>query len=141
MTVSHRLGTAEFTKLTEKVLQSFKLGISIEWLPKTFRDAVAIARWLDVHYLWIDSLCIIQGSEVDWSKEAGLMSDVYQHAFCNIAATGARNSNGGLFFDRYANPFSQSNYRIVPTDDPKKSFVLLRLWIPAFGGIASRRRP
>jgi Heterokaryon incompatibility protein (HET) len=29
-------------------------------LPKTFQDAVAITQMLNIRYLWIDSLCIIQ---------------------------------------------------------------------------------
>lgn len=51
---------------------------------------------------------IIQNSVEDWEEEAGRMSQVYQHALCNIAATGAINSAGGLFFDRnpeFARPF------------------------------------
>lgn len=29
-------------------------------LPKTFRDAIDVVRWLGQQYLWTDSLCIIQ---------------------------------------------------------------------------------
>lgn len=37
-----------------------------EQLPATFRDAVGVSLRLDVHYLWIDSLCIVPDDEVGW---------------------------------------------------------------------------
>jgi hypothetical protein len=63
-------------------------------------DAIAVARKLRVRYLWIDSLCIIQGNEEDWQKECCIMNKVYQNSFCNIAATASIDSHGGLFFNR-----------------------------------------
>lgn len=36
-------------------------GFAVSSLPKTFRDAVVIARLLDVRYLWIDSICMNTG--------------------------------------------------------------------------------
>jgi hypothetical protein len=71
--------------------------IIISDLPKTFRDAVKIASTLNVRYLWIDSLCIIQDSEEDWQAEAGKMSAVYRNAAFTIAAHGSGDSNGGCF--------------------------------------------
>jgi Heterokaryon incompatibility protein (HET) len=77
-----------------------KAGISLGDLPQTFRDAIEVARRLNIPYIWIDSLCIIQDSIEDWNKEASLMSGVYGHAICNIAATGALDSTKGLFFEK-----------------------------------------
>ena len=77
-----------------------KAGILIDHLPQTFRDAVEVTRKFNIHYLWIDCLCIIQDSTDDWNKEALQMSQVYQHAICNIAATGAVDSTKGLFFEK-----------------------------------------
>lgn len=48
----------------------------------------------------IDSLCIVQDCLKDWQKEAATMCDVYSQAFCNIAATGAKDGSDGLFFER-----------------------------------------
>ena len=69
-------------------------------LPKTFKDAIYITRKLGVNYLWIDALCIIQDSDDDWRREAATMGNVYQKAFCNLAATRASDSGGGCFWDR-----------------------------------------
>ena len=77
-----------------------KAGIRIDDLPRTFQDAVTITRRLDVKYLWIDSLCIIQENEEDWTKESSMMGHVYQNGLCNIAATGAPDGTGGCFMER-----------------------------------------
>ncbi|KAN0116743.1 HET domain containing protein [Hyaloscypha variabilis] len=97
ITLSHRWGTAEFIKLTKENLSELRGGFSLTDLPQIFRDAVVITLRLGISYLWIDSLCIIQDSVDDWTKEASQMSDVYHHALCNIAATGAQDNSCGLF--------------------------------------------
>lgn len=65
-------------------------------LPLTFRDAIEVSQGLGIHYLWVDSLCIIQGSKEDWTKESKRMEDVYAGAYCTIAATSAANSHEGF---------------------------------------------
>ncbi|KAL7801012.1 heterokaryon incompatibility domain-containing protein [Trichoderma afarasin] len=72
-------------------------GIQFNSLPKTFQDAVIVTRQLDIRYLWIDSLCIIQGDKDDWTKESAKMSAVYQNAHLVIAASGAANPKEGCF--------------------------------------------
>lgn len=100
MTLSHKWGQAQFLKLETSTFDKLKSGVNIEELPKTFCDAISVAKQFNVPYLWIDSLCIIQNSAEDWNQEAPQMCNVYQNAVCNIAATGAEDSTGGLFFDR-----------------------------------------
>lgn len=70
----------------------------IPWdtLPATFQDAVHFTRSLGVDYLWIDSVCIIQGDEEDWIKEAGNMFHVYKDSYVTLAALGGVDSNRGL---------------------------------------------
>ncbi|KPA35248.1 heterokaryon incompatibility [Fusarium langsethiae] len=50
----------------------------------------------ELQYLWIDSLCIIQGDEEDWKRESKRMEKVYASAYCTIAATSASDSNSGF---------------------------------------------
>ena len=40
-------------------------GIAFKMLPKTFQDAVTVTRAIDIRYLWIDSLCILQDDKKD----------------------------------------------------------------------------
>lgn len=55
-------------------------------LPKTFREAVEATRRLNTKLLWINSLYIVQGSDLaakaDWLSEAVLM-EVYTNSYCN----------------------------------------------------------
>lgn len=71
----------------------------IPWskLPRTFQDAVTFTRKLGISYLWIDSVCIIQGDESDWRHEAGKMFHVYKNAYLTLAAVWGTDSNSGLF--------------------------------------------
>ena len=100
MTLSHCWGEALFLKLTTMNVEKLQDEFAISDLPKSFRDAVSITWKFGIKHLWIDSLCILQDSVADWRQEAATMKDVYQNSFCNIAATGASNSDQGCFTDR-----------------------------------------
>lgn len=98
-TLSHRWGSDAFLKLTTENYHSFLTKIPIEALPQTFKDAVEITRGLGLDYLWIDSLCIVQGSLEDWRREAALMSSVYGGSWINIAASSATSVHEGCFLN------------------------------------------
>ena len=97
LTLSHFWGRADIPKLTA---EQSSPTIPINELPQTYKDAISVAKFLGIPYLWIDSLCIRQDSKEDWEKEAAVMNKVYENAFCNIAATASRDSHGGLFYER-----------------------------------------
>lgn len=100
VTLSHCWGGATICKLEKDTLVQLKRGMNLEQLPKTFVDAIAVATYLRIRYIWIDSLTIVQDDEEDWTRESSAMEQVYQNSFCNIGATGSNNSHGGLFFER-----------------------------------------
>ena len=97
MTLSHRWGDGSILQLTADKLHAMEQDIPMAALSRTFRDAVGVAIALNVFYIWIDSICIIQDSEDDWEFEAGFMKNAYQHSICTLAAT---NSGGGLYVER-----------------------------------------
>ena len=66
-------------------------------MPKTFQDAVSITRSLGFEYLWIDSLCIIQGKEGDWEEQAQKMGQIYRDSVLTIVAAAAKNAGTGCF--------------------------------------------
>jgi hypothetical protein len=72
-------------------------SIPVATLPKTFADAVLLTRKLGIKYIWIDSLCIIQGDPEDWVRESARMAEVYQNAVLTISADGAADGSQGLF--------------------------------------------
>lgn len=104
LTLSHCWGLKPVHKLTTLSASSFYKGIELFKLSRTFQDAVFVTREFQllfgVQYLWIDSLCIIQDSVEDWQSESAVMGEVYQNAFCTIAATASSDGDGGLFFER-----------------------------------------
>jgi hypothetical protein len=57
---------------------------------------------LNLRYLWIDSLCIIQDDKNDWLTEAPHMGTLYTRAYLVIAASGAQYSSQGCFVRRTA---------------------------------------
>jgi len=63
-------------------------------LPAIYLDAISIAREVNIDYIWIDSLCIIQKDTddpldkgEDWKTEAERMEQVYRSAYITIAAS------------------------------------------------------
>lgn len=93
--LSHRWGNKMPLRLLEKNIKEFSHGIHWGDIPKTFRDAIELASSLDIHYLWIDSLCIIQDSKEDWEAEAALMGSIYLGAYVTISASAADDSSTG----------------------------------------------
>ncbi|KXX81980.1 hypothetical protein MMYC01_201473 [Madurella mycetomatis] len=97
--LSHCWGPPEHRppRTTNANLSQRKLSIPVKDLPPTFSDAVQLSRALEISYLWIDSLCIIQDNAADWEQEAARMADVYKSAVLTISADGAVDSRVGLF--------------------------------------------
>ncbi|TID14083.1 heterokaryon incompatibility protein [Venturia nashicola] len=71
--------------------------IEYRLFPKNFQDAITITRKLRIRYIWIDSLCILQGDKHDWDVESARMADVYRNGYLTIAATSSADSTGGCF--------------------------------------------
>ncbi|KAH9203558.1 heterokaryon incompatibility protein-domain-containing protein [Leptodontidium sp. 2 PMI_412] len=95
-------------------------GFLVEDLTRTFQDAISVTRKLGQRYLWIDSLCIIQGKDGDWATEATKMEAVFKNAYCTIAATSAKDSTEG-FLNRLEEKGSQ--YVMVPESSHGKVYV------------------
>lgn len=110
MALSHRWGSAECQLRTESsTLEKFEHELPMELMPKTFRDAITVTRRLDIRYLWIDSLCILQDDPDDWKRESLKMGAIFESCICTIAATDALNDDGrdcGLFLPRDADPLA-----------------------------------
>lgn len=99
-TLSHCWGTEHILKTTKSNIEQHCHGIPEDSLSKSFREAISFARSLQLRYLWIDSLCILQDDQADWEQEADLMRNVYRYSFITIAATGALNGSEGCFWER-----------------------------------------
>jgi hypothetical protein len=88
--------------LTVDTYDEFQIKIKFDHLPRTFQDAVTATRSLGLRYLWIDSLCIIQGSESDWEQQCTEMKRIYRDSFVTLAGAAALDCNSGFLHDRPA---------------------------------------
>ncbi|KAH8895808.1 hypothetical protein GQ53DRAFT_792351 [Thozetella sp. PMI_491] len=80
-------------------------GMEYATLPPTFKDAVVVTRALKRRYLWIDSICIIQGKDDDFNDEAKWMEEVYSGAYCVLAASRAAGHYSGFLQARNARDY------------------------------------
>ncbi|KAN0121786.1 Heterokaryon incompatibility protein (HET) domain containing protein [Hyaloscypha variabilis] len=99
-TLSHCWGNTSHFTTTKATLQQRKHGIPMDALNKTFADAVRFTRRMEVRYLWIDSLCIVQDSAEDWEQESSKMSSIYSNGIFNIAAVSAEHGDKGFLHRR-----------------------------------------
>jgi hypothetical protein len=97
-------------RTTTNTLEAFQTSIPWKDLPNTFRDAINFAYRLGLRYLWIDSLCIVQDSIIDWRHEGSLMAEIYESAYVTLAATKASDPTEGCF----STPAEQYRTRSMP---------------------------
>jgi hypothetical protein len=130
LTLSHCWGKATLLTLTRKNEARLKdLGAHMDELPKNFQEAIEVARFIGLQYIWIDSLCICQGEGGDFVTEGQLMHKVYRYSYCNIAIADSSDSRGGIFRDRDPNSIipprlstvtssklGERTWRILPSD-------------------------
>ncbi|TVY90459.1 hypothetical protein LAWI1_G004505 [Lachnellula willkommii] len=99
--LSHCWGKEQILITTRETLDKRMANIELEELPQTFRDAVEVTRSLGLLYLWIDSLCIIQGDPLDWEEQSAVMADIYAMCYLNIAATRSSSGKEGFLGPRW----------------------------------------
>ncbi|KAK8029227.1 hypothetical protein PG991_006283 [Apiospora marii] len=100
VSLSHCWGPTKIYTLNTGTYEALSDGLPVSKLPKTFQDAIYVARFLGVHNIWIDSLCIFQDSVADWERECVTMLYVYENALFNIAATAADRADAGCLHPR-----------------------------------------
>lgn len=98
--LSHCWGKQKFRTTVKSNLTAHQKAISMADLPPTFQDAVEVVRKMNLRYLWIDSLCIVQDSKEDWESESVRMCQIYEHALFTITSAHASSAYGGLFVQR-----------------------------------------
>lgn len=82
--LSYCWGLCSQRKTTKSTLQEHLMGIQVSTLPATIQDAIRLCRSLNIPYLWVDSLCIIQDDSDDWHHEAAEMAAIYGRSALTI---------------------------------------------------------
>lgn len=104
-------------------------------IPRTISDAIHFTASLDVPFLWVDSLCILQDDELDKTAQISHMSDVYRDALFTIVAAEGHNADAGLpgvTMPRTARQFevplpqgdSVAHKNLLTTLSPRKEFYM-----------------
>ncbi|KAL2072032.1 hypothetical protein VTL71DRAFT_11375 [Oculimacula yallundae] len=126
--LSHCWGPPEIAdqmyKTTEATLDINKIELPWSKLSKTFQEAITLTRQLGIRYIWIDSLCIIQGDATDWNAEAARMGDIYKNAYVTLAATASSSGSGGLLVQQECDSFD-----ITVLENGASNLVPLKAWL------------
>ena len=72
-------------------MMSLEQSCDFQNLPRTFQDAITICRFLNIEYLWIDRLCIIQDDGESKHIQIGSTATVFASALVVIVAATIEN--------------------------------------------------
>ena len=108
--LSYCWGPKKVGTTTEYNYSSHRNGIPQDILLKTYSDLISLARRLGFNYVWIDSLCIIQGTP-DFDKQTSKMGQIYKEAHLVVAADSAAGIEEGFLGTRVAAPIHDFSLR------------------------------
>ncbi|KAF2263106.1 HET-domain-containing protein, partial [Lojkania enalia] len=139
-TLSHCWGpNPQFLTLTQDNIHQLQQEIPIPNLPATFGDAISFCRQLNLQYLWIDSLCIIQSGDnsQDQSLHLPKIPAIYRNALLNISAAHVASPTEPLFSARNPQAIKpillKNEYLLISDsfleDEPFHSPLHRRAWV------------
>ncbi|KAF4427555.1 hypothetical protein CGGC5_v014487 [Colletotrichum fructicola Nara gc5] len=115
--LSHCWGPSQPLRTLKMNIGLHQDGIDLSSMPQTFKDAVAVTRYLGMRYIWIDSLCIVQDDVLDWEYEAARMADVYGFAYLVLGASSASDGTKGFLGRRH---YSGGSVTVPCSASPRK---------------------
>ena len=101
-TLSHCWG--KFQPIKTLHANYVKMLHNIAWtdLSRVFQDAIRVCRRLQIRYLWIDALCIVQDSKEDWERESSRMCRYFESAYVTISAASSPDGSVPFLMERDA---------------------------------------
>lgn len=115
LALSHPWGSPPHFCTFTSNLSNYHRGIAFYDLPATFKDAIIVTRSLGLRYLWIDSICIIQGPDGDFAEQAQQMENIFSQAYCVLAASSATGQQDGFLHPRRRRDFVHFEASNKPT--------------------------
>lgn len=90
-------GPQKFTLERDKLVEMQKpKSLNSDKVPRTLWDAILFTRDLDIAFLWIDALCIVQDDDEDKAIQLDRMSDIYRQATVTIAVGHSQSADTGI---------------------------------------------
>ncbi|KAJ4128897.1 hypothetical protein NW768_007419 [Fusarium equiseti] len=126
--LSYCWGVAKQKSMTTTAV--FPRQLALTELPATIADAIRLCHALGYRYLWVDSLCIIQGDIKDWETESAQMCDIYGGASLTIATEVCDASPQSFISRREDRPYF-SGPRIMAKVNGKPLSPRKRIWFYA----------
>ncbi|KAH8589131.1 heterokaryon incompatibility protein-domain-containing protein [Bisporella sp. PMI_857] len=126
-TVSHRWCDKNVPMLkTTKASKNwhYSTGIGKESMPGVLLDAIKVTRTLGLRYLWMDTLCLIQGDDDDKEEEFPKMGAYYANAYFTISASSSADTRESFLQPR-DECYEPASFQFGEDED---SFVHVRCW-------------
>ncbi|KAK7981206.1 hypothetical protein PG989_013663, partial [Apiospora arundinis] len=101
--------------LTSENSDAWLTGRPSTLLPQPIQDICTLATHLGFRYAWVDALCIMQGPDGDWHREAMKMAAIYMNAKFTVAAA----DETPLAKAAPVQDFILDSYRLITPDNPK----------------------
>jgi hypothetical protein len=98
--LSYCWGGERTFKTSEHTEEKFKKNIPLDELPQTLKDAFSLTKKIELDYLWVDAICIIQGNQAEWEQESRKMGRIYSNAKIVLSPTSSAHVNEGIFIPR-----------------------------------------
>lgn len=98
--LSYCWGGDQPVKTTKATLAERARGINFQALPKTLQDAIFVTQQLQLSFIWIDCLTIIQDDKEDLAVELPKMPEIYKNAWVTISASSASTCFEGFLEQR-----------------------------------------
>lgn len=91
--------------------------LDIVTLSRTIVDAIAFCRKLDVRYLWVDRLCIVQDDASHKHDQIYAMDAIYSCALFTVCAAAGESSHHGIPGIRVTpRPYARANLHLADTE-------------------------
>lgn len=103
-------------------INQYKEAIPVHELPQTVVDAIRLCCKLDIEFLWVDRLCIVQDQDSstgtdDWKIEASKMCDYYSNSALTISVHICSESSQSFLEERQKGFQEQSRFVIMEYPD------------------------
>ncbi|KAI1122446.1 HET-domain-containing protein [Nemania abortiva] len=80
----------------EELMKPGGLEVYRSEMPLTIRDAIELVRKMNLEYLWVDALCLVQDDKEEMWVGINAMSLIYEYSYFTIVAAGGSDANAGL---------------------------------------------
>lgn len=94
-------------------------------LPRTINDAIDFVRAMDLRYLWVDGLCLVQDDEDDVALGIEQMNSIYHGSYFTIVAASGADANAGLPGIGSADYSARNSWQVVKDVAPGLQMTVL----------------